>query len=147
MALCPQSAPFRGFVFHAVLTWILSLFIVSPGSAFPAREDSAPPPLPSLRSILATLPSGDSATQTDTPAVDTLSLPDLEARGRRGDSVSREFRKYWAEYEKREGFDELRNQVRAATDIDMVWVPRLYFFDSSLVIFPAWFVWRKKPRR
>ena len=76
---------------------------------------------------------------------DTLELPGLSTKNSRKDSISREFRKYWAELEKREGIDELRKQLQA-NDIDRTWVPRLYFFDSNLVVFPGWFVLRKKLR-
>jgi hypothetical protein len=149
----PSIRHLQGYALLGLAAWT-----ASPAVSLPTREDTALQPLPPLGSVLSTLPleaaqapaqedSLSSTTRTRGADGDTLSLPDLEVRGRRGDSVSREFRAYWAEYEKREGFDELRNQVRAHNNIDLTWVPRLYLFDSSLVIFPGWVVWRRKPGR
>ncbi len=69
------------------------------------------------------------------PPADTLALPPLTTRGRGGDSFRREFRKYWAEMEKLEGIDKLRDQLRS-NDLDKSRYPRWYLFDSSLVIMP-----------
>jgi hypothetical protein len=74
---------------------------------------------------------------------DTLELPGKTSKPAGSDSISREFKKYWAKVEKQEGFDKLRSQIQA-NDIDKTWVPHFYLFDSNLVIFPGWFVLRKK---
>jgi hypothetical protein len=57
-----------------------------------------------------------------------------------------EFRRHWRELELREGFRELRAQ-HAARDVDKGRIPRLYLFDSSMVVYPGWVVMRHKPRR
>lgn len=76
--------------------------------------------------------------------VDTLQLPDQVARPGQGDSLSKEFAKYWAQLEKQEGMAELKKQMQA-NDIDRTKIPHLYLADSNLVIFPGWFILRKKP--
>lgn len=76
--------------------------------------------------------------------VDTLQLPDQVARPGQGDSLSKEFAKYWAQLEKQEGMDALKKQMQA-NDIDRTKIPHLYLADSNLVIFPGWFILRKKP--
>lgn len=75
--------------------------------------------------------------------VDTLQLPDQVARPGQGDSLSKEFAKYWAQLEKQEGMGELKKQMQA-NDVDKTKIPHLYLADSNLVIFPGWFILRKK---
>jgi hypothetical protein len=75
-----------------------------------------------------------------TPRIQTeVELPEATST-RRGD---KEFRSYWKQVEKGGGLDELRGRQRS-WDIDKTWVPHLYFFDSNLVVFPGFFVLRKK---
>lgn len=83
---------------------------------------------------------------TDTIGYDTLELPEKRTGQDSGVFRKGEFRKYWAKVEKEDGFDKLREQMQAQ-DIDRSWVPRIYLFDSNLVIFPGWFVLRKKNRK
>lgn len=85
------------------------------------------------------------ATETASANQDTLELSTLTAKTSRNDSFSREFKKYWARVEKQDGFDKLKEQINSR-DIDRSWIPHLYFFDSNLVVFPFWFVWRQKNR-
>jgi hypothetical protein len=82
----------------------------------------------------------------DTAGYDTLELPERKAGADSGIFKAGEFRKYWAKVEKEDGFDKLRAQMQSR-DIDRSWVPRIYLFDSNLVIFPGWFVLRKKNRK
>lgn len=57
-----------------------------------------------------------------------------------------EFRRYWNTFEREEGFQEMRAQY-AAADQDMTRIPRVYLFDSSVVVYPGWVVMRKKRGR
>lgn len=79
-------------------------------------------------------------------STDTVEMEEKTVRSSSQDSLSREFRKYWAQVEKAEGFDKVREQINSR-DLDRSWIPHLYFFDSNLVVFPGWFVIRKKNRR
>ena len=75
-----------------------------------------------------------------TPRIQTeVELPEANTRGR----GNREFREYWKTAEKENGITQLQGRL-ASGNIDKTWVPHLYFFDSNLVIFPGWFVIRKK---
>jgi hypothetical protein len=77
---------------------------------------------------------------------DTLELPEKTVRAAESDSFSKEFKKYWAKVEKRDGFDKLRSQIQRHNDPDNSWVPHFYLFDSNLIVFPLWFIWRNKHR-
>lgn len=57
-----------------------------------------------------------------------------------------EFHRHWKEYERREGFSEMRAQY-AAADPDRSRIPRAYLFDSSVVVYPGWIIVRRKPAR
>jgi hypothetical protein len=57
-----------------------------------------------------------------------------------------EFRRHWKELERREGFREMRAQY-AAADPDRSRIPRVYLFDSSVVVYPGWIIVRRKPAR
>ena len=74
------------------------------------------------------------------PQSAVIELPEVTTT-RPGD---REFREYWRRAEEENGIGELRGRLKS-WDIDKTWVPHLYFFDSSLVIFPGWIVLRRKP--
>ena len=75
-----------------------------------------------------------------TPRIQTeVELPEATSRQR----GNKEFRGYWKQVEKDGGLDQLRGRQRS-WDIDKTWVPHLYFFDSNLVVFPGFFVLRKK---
>lgn len=52
-----------------------------------------------------------------------------------------EFRKQWRDLEAREGFLDLRAQ-HAARDVDKTRIPRLYLFDSTVVVYPGWIILR-----
>ena len=120
------------------------LFLFSMLTAFPsatpesdeAKPDSVLEPFYMHRNV-DTLPF-------DSPREDTLRLPDKTASP--GDSLGREFKKYWTKVEKEDGFDKLRAQLHAR-DIDKSWFPHWYLFDSNLVVFPGWIVIRKKNRK
>ncbi len=81
----------------------------------------------------------DSTLQIVVQKKDTLVLPDKIIKLSSQDSLSQAFKKYWTWYEKEEGFDKLRDQIRA-WDINRSKIPHWYFFDSSLVLFPNFFV-------
>jgi len=70
---------------------------------------------------------------------DTLSLPGISAKSSEYDSTSKAFKKYWSRVEKEEGIDKLRDQVRSR-DIDHSWYPHWYFFDSTVVLVPPFFI-------
>jgi hypothetical protein len=74
---------------------------------------------------------------------DAIELPEKTVKSTSSDSFSREFKKYWAQVEKADGFDKLKEQYRSR-DIDKTWVPHFYLFDSAVVVFPFWFVIRKR---
>lgn len=57
-----------------------------------------------------------------------------------------EFHRHWKELERREGFREMRAQY-AAADPDRSRIPRVYLFDSSVVVYPGWIILRRKPGR
>ncbi|MEO6098625.1 MAG: hypothetical protein ABIW76_24310 [Fibrobacteria bacterium] len=57
-----------------------------------------------------------------------------------------EFRSYWSKLEERNGFKSMKGQY-AAQDIDRTLVPKVYLFDSAVVVFPGWVVLRKKAKR
>ncbi len=57
-----------------------------------------------------------------------------------------EFRRYWNAFEHQEGFQEMRAQF-AAADHDKTRIPRVYLFDSSVVVYPGWVVMRRKRGR
>lgn len=57
-----------------------------------------------------------------------------------------EFRAYWSKVEERGGFKSMKGQY-AAQDIDRTLVPKIYLFDSSVVLFPGWVVLRKRAGR
>jgi hypothetical protein len=76
-------------------------------------------------------------------ANDTLELPEKKAQRNGCDSFCREFRKYWAKVEERDGYDRLKKQMES-NDIDKTWVPHFYLFDSNVVISPFWIIFRNK---
>lgn len=57
-----------------------------------------------------------------------------------------EFHRHWQELERREGYTRLRAQY-AAADPDRSRIPRVYLFDSSVVVYPGWIIIRRKPAR
>jgi hypothetical protein len=58
----------------------------------------------------------------------------------------REFRAYWDRIEKENGIPALKNQM-AAHDVDKGLIPKTYFFDSSVVVYPGWIIVRRKLHR
>jgi hypothetical protein len=58
----------------------------------------------------------------------------------------REFRAYWDRVEKENGVRALKNQM-AAHDVDKGLIPKAYFFDSSVVVYPGWIIVRRKLHR
>lgn len=58
----------------------------------------------------------------------------------------REFRVYWDRIEKENGIPALKSQM-AAHDVDKGLIPKAYFFDSSVVVYPGWIIVRRKLHR
>ncbi len=54
-----------------------------------------------------------------------------------------EFHRYWLKLEHEKGFEALKKQYERQ-DIDKTLIPKKYFFDSSVVIYPGWIILRKK---
>lgn len=54
-----------------------------------------------------------------------------------------EFRAYWKKLEETHGFKELRGQ-HVARNIDRARIPKLFLYDSSVVIYPGWIILRRK---
>lgn len=54
-----------------------------------------------------------------------------------------EFRAYWKKAESESGVEALRAQY-AARDVDKGRIPKLYLFDSSVVVYPGWIIVRKR---
>ena len=54
-----------------------------------------------------------------------------------------EFRAYWKQAEGEEGITALKRQYERE-DIDKTLIPKLYLFDSSVVVYPGWIILRKK---
>lgn len=119
-------------------------------SSMAAANKATPAPTPTAKAP-QTSPSHQDASppfvvlQVDSGrvVVDTLQLPDQVARPGQGDSLNKEFAKYWAQLEKQEGMSELKKQMQA-NDADKTKIPHFYLADSNLVIFPGWFILRKK---
>ncbi len=124
---------------------LLAIFVVS-ALAAPKKPALAEAPKPNK-----TQPSNQAApppfvvlnVDSGKIVVDTLQLPDQVAFPGQGDSLSKEFAKYWAQLEKQEGMTELKKQMHA-NDVDKTKIPHMYLADSNLVIFPGWFILRKK---
>ncbi len=74
-----------------------------------------------------------------------MELPEMRVKPTHRDSVFLGFRDYWTKVEERDEFDKLRKQI-AAQDIDKSHIPRLYFFDSNLVILPGTLVIRSRKK-
>lgn len=58
-------------------------------------------------------------------------------------STQEEFRAYWRKVEAEAGITDLRGR-QAAQDLDRSRVPRIFLFDSSVVIYPGIVVLRRK---
>lgn len=56
-----------------------------------------------------------------------------------------EFEAYWKGVERRNGFNSLKRQMDAH-DVDKTLVPKVYLFDSAVVVFPGWIILRRAPR-
>lgn len=54
-----------------------------------------------------------------------------------------EFRAYWKKLEESHGFKDLRGQY-VARNIDRARIPKLFLYDSSVVIYPGWIILRRK---
>lgn len=54
-----------------------------------------------------------------------------------------EFRTYWRKIEESHGFKELRGQ-HVARNIDRARIPKLFLYDSTVVIYPGWIILRRK---
>jgi hypothetical protein len=57
--------------------------------------------------------------------------------------TAEEFRAWWKHAEAEEGIRDLRAQL-AAHDVDRGRIPRVYLFDSSVVVYPGWVIVRKR---
>jgi len=114
-------------------------------SGEPYRVESSRPETKVIERDSANRLSADSQPVPDRPSgkTDTVELPGKSSKPAGSDSISKEFKKYWAKVEEQEGIDKLKSQIQA-NDIDKTWVPHFYLFDSNLVIFPGWIVIRKK---
>lgn len=56
-----------------------------------------------------------------------------------------EFDAYWERVQSSSGHKRLRGRL-AAQDVDRTRVPRIYLFDSTVVVLPGWIVARKRSR-
>ncbi len=54
------------------------------------------------------------------------------------------FRVYWKQVENTEGYDEFRNQIQQGTNVDKSWIPKVFYFDSSLAVIPGYLFIRFK---
>lgn len=54
-----------------------------------------------------------------------------------------EFRSYWRKAEAEHGITALKKQYERE-DIDKTLIPKLYLFDSSVVVYPGWIILRKR---
>jgi hypothetical protein len=134
-----------GWMLPSAISFRFFFWVLAAGIAFvPCAQDSAADTTWSDTMKFDSI--GVTPTLPSTIPTDTVEMDEKTVRGSSQDSLSREFKKYWAQVEKAEGFDKLREQINAR-DLDRSWIPHLYFFDSNLVVFPGWFVIRKKNRR
>lgn len=54
-----------------------------------------------------------------------------------------EFRRYWARVQENNGHGALKRQFEGQ-DIDRSRIPKMYLFDSSVVVLPGWVILRKR---
>lgn len=109
----------------------------------PEKLDSAFSMGPNHQNPADSIASDDSLLKPIQSLNDAVELPEKTVKSTISDSFSREFKKYWTQVEKADGFDKLKEQYRSR-DIDRTWVPHFYLFDSTVVVFPGWFVIRKR---
>lgn len=89
--------------------------------------------------------NGEYYPEMDRGQLDTVELPEKKVRPSMNDSIQKNFKRYWSKVEAQDGFDELRKQM-GSNDIDKLWIPHFYLFDSNVVIYPGWFIIRKKEK-
>ncbi len=121
----------------------LRLPIVTLDSGRGAREPVSAVPLPASLRLRRELLHPDSLRlrisegallldEEDRNAKDTLELPPMRA------TSASEFKAYWKQVEKAEGYTAFRKQMEAGGNIDKSWVPKAYYMDSSVVVIPGY---------